>query len=139
MNGCSPSCTGRKAPAGAAPCFARRSRRRNSGRTAYSSALRANSRRRASRCCASIIAARATATALLSSSDCSTRVADTRAAIDELKRQVPGLDRVTLVGLRFGATLAAAAAAGRDDVERLVLWDPVVDGADYMQSVLRRT
>ncbi len=70
-------------------------------------------------------------------SDCSTRVADTRAVIDELKRQVPGLDRVTLVGLRLGATLAAAAAAGRDDVERLVLWDPVVDGADYMQTVLR--
>jgi len=70
-------------------------------------------------------------------SDCSTRIADVRAAIDELKRQVPGLDRVTLVGLRFGAAIAAAAAAGRGDVERLVLWDPVVDGADYMQSVLR--
>ena len=70
-------------------------------------------------------------------SDCTTRVADTRAAIDELKRQVPGLDRVTLVGLRLGATIAAVAAAGRDDVERLVLWDPVIDGADYMQSVLR--
>lgn len=70
-------------------------------------------------------------------SDCSTRVADTRAAIDELRRRVPGLDRVTLVGLRFGATIAAAAADGRDDVERLVLWDPVVEGADYMQAVLR--
>jgi exosortase A-associated hydrolase 2 len=70
-------------------------------------------------------------------SDCSTRIADTRAAIDELQRQVPGLDRVTLVGLRLGATLAAAAAAGRADVDRLVLWDPVTDGADYMQSVLR--
>ena len=70
-------------------------------------------------------------------SDCGTRVADVRAAIDELKRQVAGLERVTLVGLRFGATVAAAAAAGRSDVERLVLWDPVVDGADYMQAVLR--
>lgn len=70
-------------------------------------------------------------------SDFSTRVADTRAAIDELRRQVPGLECVTMVGLRLGATIAAAAAAGRDDVLRLVLWDPVVDGADYMQSVLR--
>ena len=70
-------------------------------------------------------------------SDCRTRVADVRAAIDELKRQIPGLDRVTLVGLRFGAMVAAAAAAGREDVDRLVLWDPVVDGADYMQTVLR--
>lgn len=70
-------------------------------------------------------------------SDCSTRIADTRAAIDELKRRVPGLERVTLAGLRFGALMAAAAASGRDDIDRLVLWDPVVDGADYMQAVLR--
>jgi len=70
-------------------------------------------------------------------SDCSSRIADTRAAVDELKRRVPELRRVTLAGLRFGATIAAAAAAGRDDVERLVLWDPVVDGAEYMQTVLR--
>ena len=33
-----------------------------------------------------------------------TRIADTRAAIDDLRRQVPGLERVTLVGLRLGAT-----------------------------------
>ena len=45
--------------------------------------------------------------------------------------------QVTLVGLRLGATIAAAVAANRDDVDRLVLWDPVTDGADYMQSVLR--
>lgn len=70
-------------------------------------------------------------------SDLDTRLADTAAAIDELKRRTHGLGKVTLVGLRLGATIAAAAAAGRDDVDRLVLWDPVVDGADYMQSVLR--
>lgn len=70
-------------------------------------------------------------------SDLRTRLEDTAAAIDELKRQVPELRQVTLVGLRLGATIAAAVAATRDDVERLVLWDPVTDGADYMQSVLR--
>lgn len=70
-------------------------------------------------------------------SDLDTRLADTHAAIDELKRRVPGPGKVALVGLRLGATIAAAAAAQRDDIERLVLWDPVVDGADYMQSVLR--
>lgn len=70
-------------------------------------------------------------------SDLQTRLEDTAAAIDELKRQVPELRQVTLVGLRLGATIAAAVAAQRDDVDRLVLWDPVTDGADYMQSVLR--
>lgn len=70
-------------------------------------------------------------------SDFESRLEDTQAAIEELKRRAPGLGKVTLVGLRLGATIAAAAAARRDDVERLVLWDPVVDGADYMQSVLR--
>jgi pimeloyl-ACP methyl ester carboxylesterase len=54
-----------------------------------------------------------------------------------LKRQVPELRQVTLVGLRLGATIAAAVAATRSDVDRLVLWDPVTDGAAYMQSVLR--
>jgi exosortase A-associated hydrolase 2 len=69
-------------------------------------------------------------------SDLETRLEDTHAAIDELKRKA-GVAKVTLVGLRLGATIAAAAAANCDDVDRLVLWDPVVDGADYMQSVLR--
>ncbi len=69
--------------------------------------------------------------------DLSTRIADTAAVTDELKRRVTGLARVTLIGLRLGATVAAATAAGRMDVERLVLWDPVTDGAEYMQSVLR--
>jgi len=29
------------------------------------------------------------------------------------------------------------AAAGRSDVAQLLLWDPVTDGAEYMQAVLR--
>jgi exosortase A-associated hydrolase 2 len=69
--------------------------------------------------------------------DLATRIEDTQAAIDELRRQAPELPAVTLIGLRLGATIAAAAAATRPDVDRLVLWDPVIDGADYMQSVLR--
>ncbi|MGE0030166.1 MAG: alpha/beta fold hydrolase [Steroidobacteraceae bacterium] len=70
-------------------------------------------------------------------SDLTTRLEDTAAAIEELKRQVPEVGRVTLIGLRLGATIAAAVAATRNDVDRLVLWDPVTDGAEYMQSVLR--
>jgi len=58
---------------------------------------------------------------------------DISAAIDEVRRE-KGVQRVSLLGLRFGATLAALAAAGRDDVERLVLWEPVVHGARYLEE-----
>jgi pimeloyl-ACP methyl ester carboxylesterase len=58
---------------------------------------------------------------------------DVAAAVDEVKR-AKGLPRVTLLGLRFGATLAALAAAGRDDVERLVLWEPLVDGGRFLEE-----
>jgi exosortase A-associated hydrolase 2 len=58
---------------------------------------------------------------------------DVAAAIDEVRRRRRAA-RVTLLGLRFGATLAALAAARRDDVDRLVLWEPVVDGAHYLAA-----
>ena len=58
---------------------------------------------------------------------------DVAAAIDEVRRRKPAA-RVTLLGLRFGATLAALAAARRDDVERLVLWEPVVNGTRYLDA-----
>jgi pimeloyl-ACP methyl ester carboxylesterase len=56
-------------------------------------------------------------------------------AMDEL-RDITGVERVGLAGLRLGATLAAGVAARRpDDVERLVLWDPVVAGAEYLEEL----
>jgi pimeloyl-ACP methyl ester carboxylesterase len=58
-------------------------------------------------------------------------------AIDELK-DTTGVAQVGLVGLRLGATLAAAVASARpDDIERLVLWDPVVDGREYVGELSR--
>ena len=47
---------------------------------------------------------------------------DVATAIQEL-RDTAGLARVGLIGLRLGGALAARAAVGRDDVDRLVLWD----------------
>src|SRR5262249_52097229 len=61
-------------------------------------------------------------------------LADLEIAIDELK-DMSGATRVTLVGLRIGAALAALAATERRDVERIVLWDPVVDGETYLGGV----
>ena len=62
--------------------------------------------------------------------------ADIQTAIDLLKARVSA-PRVALLGLRLGATLAARVADGRGDVERIVLWSPIVDGQRYMQDLLR--
>jgi pimeloyl-ACP methyl ester carboxylesterase len=61
-------------------------------------------------------------------------LADVATAIEELK-DMAMLPRVTLVGVRFGATLAAMAAATRTDVEALVLWDPVMRGSRYISQI----
>jgi len=39
--------------------------------------------------------------------------------------------------VRFGATLAALTAEAVPEVRRLVLWSPIVNGAAYMQELLR--
>jgi len=59
---------------------------------------------------------------------------DITAAIDELKA-IARASRVCLVGLRLGATLAAEAASGRDDVDAVFLWDPVADGAAFISQL----
>jgi len=51
-------------------------------------------------------------------------------AADEL-RAMTGVDRVSLIGLRFGAAIAGLVAERRPDVGHLVLWDPVVSGERY--------
>lgn len=62
--------------------------------------------------------------------------ADVRAAITEV-RHLTGAPAVDLLGLRLGATIASLVADESQDVERLVLWAPIVDGAAYMQEILR--
>ncbi len=59
---------------------------------------------------------------------------DAALAIEELK-DTAGVERVSLVGLRAGAALAALATRGREDVGDLVLWDPVVEGALYLEQL----
>lgn len=60
---------------------------------------------------------------------------DVEWAIDELM-DTADVDEIDVVGLRWGATLAALAARDRDEVGRLVLWDPVVSGRAYFDAVL---
>lgn len=54
-----------------------------------------------------------------------------------LKNKCQDLEDIGLVGLRFGATLAQLWASQNDLVRRVVLWEPVLDGAKYMQELLR--
>jgi pimeloyl-ACP methyl ester carboxylesterase len=61
-------------------------------------------------------------------------LADVATAVDELK-EISQLSHVDLVGLRYGAALAAGAAKGREDIDRLVLWEPVVDGRAYLSEL----
>ena len=61
-------------------------------------------------------------------------LADVETAIEELK-ETGQLTQVGLVGLRYGAALAARAAGRRRDIDRLVLWDPVYDGPAYLEEL----
>ncbi len=56
-------------------------------------------------------------------------------AAEELM-DMSGAESISLIGLRLGASLAAeVAVADRRLVDRLVLWDPVICGADYVESL----
>jgi uncharacterized protein len=60
---------------------------------------------------------------------------DLTTAAHEL-RSASGSPRVALVGLRFGATLAALATSRANVRPRhLILWDPVVGGAAYLREL----
>ena len=67
----------------------------------------------------------------------STRLADIRAASDFLLQQAGG-ERLCLLGLRLGATLAVNAAPNVPGCESLILIEPIPDGAVYVDAMLRR-
>ncbi len=60
---------------------------------------------------------------------------DTESAVEGLK-DIAGTSQVTLVGLRIGGTVAAKAAVRlADEIDALVMWDPIVSGAEYLRSM----
>lgn len=71
--------------------------------------------------------------------DCSvqTKLSDIGCAIRVLREKAPHIQAVRLLGLRFGATLALLAAGNHSDVDRLILWEPIVNGSAYMREMLR--
>lgn len=63
--------------------------------------------------------------------------ADIAFAIAVLKKHCSQIDKVSLLGLRFGATLAMQCATEQDDVDHVILWEPILDGRRYVQELLR--
>lgn len=59
-------------------------------------------------------------------------------AIDELQ-DTAAVERISVVGLRWGATLAAEACRDRDDIDQLILWDPVISGRAYLDGQLGKS
>jgi pimeloyl-ACP methyl ester carboxylesterase len=64
-------------------------------------------------------------------------VTDVGMAIDELK-DMASVPKVSLVGLRVGAALAASAAVRRSDLDQVLLWDPVISGERFVEQVMAR-
>jgi len=59
---------------------------------------------------------------------------DLRLAARELRERA-GSIRLALVGLRLGASLAASVAPNVQPLDKLILWDPVVNGPDYVRQL----
>lgn len=61
---------------------------------------------------------------------------DIRIAVQELI-DVAAVPKVSLLGLRIGALLAAQVAASHQYVSRLVMWDPIVSGQAYLDELTK--
>jgi len=61
---------------------------------------------------------------------------DLHRAIEEVKR-LTGAPSVSLLGLRFGATIASLVAEETAGIHHLILWAPITDGEQYLQELLR--
>lgn len=70
-------------------------------------------------------------------SNIESNLSDIQAAVRYVKDKCSSVKKICLVGLRFGAMLAARVAEVDASINRLILWDPVLDGERYMQEVLR--
>ncbi len=65
-------------------------------------------------------------------------LANIHTAVQELS-DIAGINKISLLGLRLGALLASTAAVqmamSGNHLERLVLWDPLLDGETFLQEM----
>ena len=50
-------------------------------------------------------------------------------------RDISGCTTVRIVGVRAGALLACKSVGAANDVERLVLWDPIANGVEFLREL----
>jgi uncharacterized protein len=62
-------------------------------------------------------------------------MADLALAIDELK-DTANVKTVSVVGIRIGASVGYLGTRQRKDIDSVVMWDPVVRGADYVAELV---
>ena len=62
---------------------------------------------------------------------------DIESAILELRAR-SGIEKVTLIGLRLGATLAALSAERLGDIDSLVLWGGCTDGKEFVSKITQQ-
>jgi len=58
---------------------------------------------------------------------------DVECAIDEIK-QLSRCNQISVIGIRLGATLALQAIIKRKDISDLVLWNPILTGANLLEQ-----
>lgn len=63
-------------------------------------------------------------------------VEDVRCGVQHVRQRFRS-DAVHLLGLRVGASVACRVAAESSEIDQLMLWAPIVDGAAYMKDLLR--
>lgn len=63
-------------------------------------------------------------------------IGNVNAAIEDLRHRA-GVAKVGVAGLRLGATLALLSGVSRNDIDEMVLWDPVVSGEAYLAELRR--
>jgi pimeloyl-ACP methyl ester carboxylesterase len=66
-----------------------------------------------------------------------TDLVDDACAAADYARQLAHATRIIWVGVRFGALIAAAAIARRNDTAALALWEPLHQGSDYFRTAIR--
>jgi uncharacterized protein len=64
-------------------------------------------------------------------------LADVSCATDVLRHET-GCARLSLLGLRLGATLCRLANPALNDVRALILWEPVLSGRRYVEALWRK-
>ena len=64
-------------------------------------------------------------------------LADIDLARTRMKAMFPDVKTTSFVGLRLGATLAYLSASQSRERTNLILWEPILNGARYMQELLR--